>query len=86
MKPEVWGEIRDVYEEFLGHYPHNDAARSKYAVLCNECMKYPEAQKQFELLGDNLVAFNHFPLARLKEIRADVAKQAQKVKPAGPPR
>src|SRR3954454_7590337 len=32
-RPEVWEEIRSVYDEYLKHYPDDDFARSQYAVL-----------------------------------------------------
>ncbi len=32
--PEVWSEIKSIYDEYLKHYPSDAVARSKYASLC----------------------------------------------------
>jgi len=76
-KPEVWTEIKLVYDEYLSHHPHDDVERSKYAALCYLARHYLEAHAQFDALGDRLTAWPHFPnypLAYLKKIRDEVAK------------
>ena len=75
--PEVWTEIKLVYDEYLSHRPHADVERSKYATLCYLGRHYLEAQAQFDVLGDRLTvwpASPNYPLSYLKEIRDKVAK------------
>ena len=32
--PEVWNDIKGVYEEYFKHYPDDDVQRSKFAMIC----------------------------------------------------
>jgi hypothetical protein len=75
--PEVWADISSVYDEYLEHYPGNDVARSKYAVLCYLCRHYPEAHAQFQALGDRLTEWAdrpNYPLATLQKFRDQTAR------------
>jgi hypothetical protein len=75
--PEVWSEIKSVYDEYLEHRPYNDVARSKYAVLGYLAAQYPEAHAQFQALGDRLTAwpaFPYFPLETMKGMRDKTAR------------
>ena len=51
---EVWGDIRAVYEEYLGHYPEDYVRRSMYAAYCYMCRRYAESEKQFQIVGKKL--------------------------------
>jgi len=87
--PEVWPDIASVYTEYLKHFPDDDAARSKYAGFCTMSNHFPEAQAQFEAVGDRLVQSTEFPfvpLQTLKQMRDYVAKAVSaKPKPSAAP-
>jgi hypothetical protein len=75
--PEVWSEIKAVYDEYLEHHPSHDIPRSKYATLCYLSNHFPEAHAQFEILGDRLTQwpdFPYVPLASLKSMRDHAAQ------------
>jgi hypothetical protein len=77
-RPEVWSEIKAVYDEYLVHHPNNDVARSKYAALAYLGGHHYEAYIQFKVLGDRLTtwpSFPNFPLESLKRMRADAARK-----------
>ena len=77
--PEVWDDIRSVYDEYLKHYPRDDVRRSKYAALCYDGRPFPEAHAQFQALGDRLPAWTGFPALTpegLKAMRDEVARVA----------
>lgn len=87
-KPDVWAEIRDVYDEYLEHFPDDDVARSKYAALCYIAGRYPESHVQFKILGDRLTTWPIFPnytLPMLKQIRDHVAQSVEGKPAAGAP-
>jgi hypothetical protein len=81
--PEVWSEIKLVYDEYLKHYPLNHAARSKYASLAFNAYHFPEAHAQFEILGNRLTTWSYqsLPLEALKRMRDQAARAV-----AGQPR
>ena len=75
--PEVWSEIKSVYDEYLEHYPNDNVARSKYAMLCWLGAHYPEAHAEFQAVGDRLTTwpdFPNFPLESMKGAREHTAK------------
>ena len=77
-RPDVWSEIRAVYDEYLAHHPHNNVARSKYAALAYLGGHYREAHAQFEALGDRLTTWPispYYPLETLKRMRDDAARK-----------
>ncbi len=55
--PEVWNEIRAVYDEYFKHYPDDDAQRSKFAMIAYLGAHYPAAHAQFQGLGDRLTTW-----------------------------
>jgi hypothetical protein len=84
--PEVWSEIKEVYTEYLEHYPNKDVARSKYAVLAYMAHHYHEAHAEFQRLGDRLTAwpnFPYFPLAAMKQMRDVTARAVAASPPPG---
>jgi hypothetical protein len=84
-KEEIWKEVRELYDEYLQHYPADHAERSKYAAYCYLCGKYAESHQQFQTVGDNLTSFpNYFPTKWMKQARDFVAAQA-KPKPGRKP-
>jgi hypothetical protein len=72
----VWNEIRDVYQEYLEHFPADHEARSEYAVYCYLSGKYPESLRQFRILNKDLRWSRKFPEDFVKQIRSYVAFQA----------
>jgi hypothetical protein len=75
--PEVWSDIKSVFDEYLKHHPNDHKARSKYAALSYAATHYPEAHAQFEILGDRLTQwadFPFYPLEALKQMRAQCAQ------------
>ena len=59
--PEVWPEIKSVYDEYLKHYPDDDVQRSKFAMICYLGAHYPEAHAQFQAVGDRLTVWPAAP-------------------------
>ncbi len=83
--PEVWNEVRSVYDEYFKHYPDDDVQRSKFAMICYLGAHYPIAHAQFQTLGDRLTTWQgppQMPLERLKRAREHteniIAKQVKK--------
>jgi hypothetical protein len=75
--PEVWNEIRTVYDEYLRHYPEDDGSRSKYAMLCFLGAHHAKAHAQFQAVGDRLTpwtTFPFYPLETMKKAREFSAK------------
>ncbi len=75
--PEVWSEIKSVYDEYLKHYPADNVARSQYATLGYIGGHWREAHAQFQILGDQLTTWPHFPnmpLEAMKKIRDRTAE------------
>lgn len=83
-KPEVWGEIKAVYEEFLRLLPTDNIARSRYAVYCFQCGHYAESHEQFLIAGKALVGTSEFPNKFMRDVRAFVAFQAKAPKDTKP--
>ena len=96
--PEVWNEIRAVYDEYLKHYPDDNTERSKYAMLCYMGDHFAEAHAQFQAVGDGLTrwpTFPNFPIENMKQSRDSTARimanirrtgTSPTLKPDGPPK
>ena len=67
--PEVWSDIKSVYDEYIKHYPMDYTARSKYAALAYSSRHFPEAHALFEALGDNLTSWPDFPYTPLEGLK-----------------
>jgi hypothetical protein len=79
--PEIWPEIKSVYDRYLEHYPHESVVRSKYAALAYLAGRHAEAHAQFQALGDRLATWALFPLIpldTLKQMRDESARLAGK--------
>lgn len=77
--PEVWEEIKAVYEVYLGHFPHDHVQRSNYAAYCYLCGQFIEAHKQFEVLGDDCLCWSApFDEKWMKEARAQTVTSIEK--------
>jgi hypothetical protein len=74
--PEVRKDIQSVYEEYLQHYTTRNEDRTQYAGFCALCMDEVEADRQFRILGDNLIPSREFPEDWLKLARETAAKKA----------
>ena len=75
--PEVWADIRPVFDEYLEHRPDDRVARSKFAAIGFLAGHLPEAQAQFEILGDRLTSWPDFPsipLEELEQMRVETAR------------
>ncbi len=86
ISPEVWNEIKSVYDEYLRHYPDDDVQRSKYAMLCYLGGHYAEAHAQFQAVGDRLTpwkTFPYLPLEIMKQARDFTAQVVSGKVPAG---
>ena len=75
--PEVWGEVKAIYDEYLGHYPRDDAARSVYAGIAYRGSHHAEAEKEFNALGDRLVGSRAFPLEDARKYQDFFARMAR---------
>ena len=76
-KPEVWSEVKTVFDEYLQSHQLDYATRSKYAAICYFGAHFAEAHAQFQTLGDFLTVWPHYPnlpLESLKELRDDAAR------------
>ena len=53
-RPEVWTDVKRVYERILKQEPDSVYWRSRYAFYACKCARWAEAKEQFELLGDRV--------------------------------
>jgi hypothetical protein len=83
QRPEVWSAVRSVYDEYLGHFLHDNVNQSKYAMICYFGAHYPEAHAQFQAVGEHLTTWPKFPNVPLEGIKWARDVTAQKVA-AGP--
>jgi hypothetical protein len=51
-QPDVWKEIRQVYDTYLEYFPESVYDRSYYALAANRAGQWAEADQQFKILGD----------------------------------
>jgi hypothetical protein len=52
QRPEVWNDLKQVYETQLELFPQAVYDRSYYALLANQCGQWATADRQFKILGD----------------------------------
>jgi hypothetical protein len=76
-KEEIWKDIRDVYDEYLLHYPTDWVARSRYAAYCGLCNHWAECLEQYQIIGDNIVYSQNFPEAWVKQTKEFAAKKVK---------
>ncbi len=76
-RPEVWDDIRTIFEDYLSHRPNDAPARSTYAAFCYNSNKIEESARQFEKVGARLYATNFYTLDQMKEFRAHVLRVAK---------
>jgi hypothetical protein len=75
--PEVWSDIKTVYDEYLKHHPNDDVARSKFATFAYLSGHFPEAHAQYEALGDRLTQWSEFPYVPLEQLKRNRSHVAQ---------
>jgi hypothetical protein len=51
-RPEVWEDLRGVYEGCVLNFPDAVPQRNKYAQIAAQCGQWDVAQEQFQVLGD----------------------------------
>ena len=78
----VWGEIRAVYEEYLGHYPEDYSRRSDYATHCCFCGQFAKSDEEFKRVGDKLIGSRLFPEATMRQCRSYAAAWVRKAEQA----
>ncbi len=83
QSPEVWDEIRSVYEEYLAHYATDHAARSFYASYAYFCGRYVESDRQFKIVGNRLVANRFVRMDLMQELRTHASLRAKTPPPPG---
>jgi hypothetical protein len=49
--PEVWNEVRDVYETHLALFPDHDYYRNAFAKWAVDCGRWAEAERIFDAIG-----------------------------------
>lgn len=54
-QPDVWADVKSVYEPYLRLNPYAHAKRSKYALLAAWAGQWAAADAQFKQLGDKVV-------------------------------
>jgi len=52
QQPQVWNDIKEVYETYLALYSDSVEDRSNYAMLANRCRRWDQADRQFTILGE----------------------------------
>jgi tetratricopeptide (TPR) repeat protein len=52
--PEVWKEIKQLYEQFLQEHPDSVIDRNNYAKLAFYAQDYEEAVRQFKIIGTDI--------------------------------
>jgi hypothetical protein len=77
--PEVWADIKSVYDEYLKHHPDNHTARSKYATFCYLSTHFREAEVQYVALGDHLTQWSDVPYVPLKQLKQNRERNARVV-------
>jgi hypothetical protein len=75
----VYGEIQNLFSEYLKHRPDDTCAQSQCAMYCYLCGQFEEADKHFQKVGDHLWSGDHFSMAMMKDARAktSLAKQVK---------
>jgi hypothetical protein len=73
--PDVWKDIRSVYEPYLKLFPTDSVQRARYAAHLTMCLHITEAKEQFDIVGDDLFGSDDFSLNWLKQLRDYVKKQ-----------
>jgi hypothetical protein len=53
--PAVQNPITEVYTEYLQHYPHDHARRTEHAIWSYMFGEPERANKEFDLLGENVI-------------------------------
>ncbi len=76
-KPEVWSDIKSVYNEYLKHHPEDNVARSKFAMFCHQSSHYREAEVQYVALGDQLQQWSEFPYVPFHELKENRKRNAK---------
>ncbi len=72
--PEVWKDIRAVYEPYLQRFPNSLYHRSRYAQLACWCGQWADADRQFKAMGDRFsLSWFRTKEAYLRQ-RAELAK------------
>lgn len=74
---EVWQDIKAVYEGCLKDRPDRASDRTWYAKLACWCGHYKEANQQFELLGDKVVASVFTGRAEMDQLKAEAAEKGR---------
>ena len=77
--PEVWADIKSVYDEYLKHHPVDDIARNKFALICHLSNHFREAEAQYVALGDRLTQWGEFPFVPLVELKQRRERNARDV-------
>jgi hypothetical protein len=54
-RPDVWRDIKDVYEGCLVNFPNAHLQRNQYAKIATQCGKWDVAHAQFQILGDKAI-------------------------------
>ena len=74
-QPAVWQDLRRVYDPYLRVSPDDAATRSRFAYFACRCRQWAEARRQFDLLGDNAVAYMFDGEERMQEYRRMAREQ-----------
>lgn len=52
--PQVWDDIRSVFDPYIAATPDDATLRNSYAFNACRCARWAEARRQFEILGDRV--------------------------------
>ncbi len=77
--PEVWADIKSVYDEYLKYHPDDDVARCKFATFSHLSAHYREAEVQYVALGDRLNRWTEIPWVPLGQLKQNRERNAKVV-------
>jgi hypothetical protein len=78
LTPNVWEDIKSVYEPYLKFYPDNYPDMSMYAKLACYCRQWEAANRLFTALGDNVVVTSFANRKEMEQLKAQAARPGAK--------
>jgi hypothetical protein len=77
-QPQVWPDIKSVFEPYLKQYPSAAYDRSRYALFACRCGQWDEAHRQFTQLGKDADVRPFGNPGTLEQLRREAAAKAKR--------
>jgi hypothetical protein len=77
LQPEVWPDIKSVFEPYLKQNPNAAYERSRYAFFAGACGQWDESHRQFTQLGKDVDQRPFGDAATLEQFRRQAAANAK---------